>query len=81
MAQPMSSIKSSRAHAIIQLRAFVEATRDSGYKNAGSAIAELIDNSVEANANEVNVDVLETVLKGLPEFTVIVTDDGTGMNR
>ena len=36
---------------IVAVRSFIEATRDTGYKSTGSAIAELVDNALEASAN------------------------------
>lgn len=60
---------------IIAVRSFIEATRDTGYKSTGSAIAELIDNALEANAKHVDVLIQES-----PNDKVIrVIDDGTGM--
>jgi hypothetical protein len=63
------------------LRTFVEATRDSGYKNAAFAIAELIDNSVEAGADKIDIEVLQSGPLTSPELSVTVTDDGCGMDR
>ena len=33
----------------------IEAMRDNGYKNTAYAVAELIDNSIQANANYVQI--------------------------
>jgi hypothetical protein len=56
---------------------FIEATRDSGYKSLGSALAELIDNAFEAKATEVTL----TIVRGESgEATVVVSDDGRGMD-
>lgn len=61
---------------IIALERFIEATRDAGYKNIMSALAELIDNAFEAEANTVSI-IFEKSSDG--EITVITADDGCGM--
>src|SRR5258706_1805262 len=38
---------------IVRQDRFIEATRDSGYKGTGSALAELVDNAVQAQASSV----------------------------
>lgn len=62
---------------IVAIRAFIQATRDSGYKSTSSAIAELVDNSFEAEASliEIEIDETATDLK-----RIRVTDNGCGMN-
>jgi sensor histidine kinase regulating citrate/malate metabolism len=61
---------------IIELDHFIQATRDSGYKGTASALAELIDNSYEAGATKVEVEVQRSK-DG--ESTPVVCDDGCGM--
>lgn len=39
----------------------IQAMRDNGYKNTAYALAELIDNSVQANAKSVEIICVETV--------------------
>ena len=59
---------------------FIEATRDSGYKSLGSALAELIDNSFEAMATRVAI-VIERQERVNPlKLQLRVSDDGAGMN-
>lgn len=54
---------------------FVLSIRDSGYKSVGHALAELIDNSFEAEAENVAIQIdLES---NFP--TISITDDGLGM--
>jgi hypothetical protein len=64
---------------IVAVRSFIEATRDTGYKSTGAAIAELVDNSFEASASTVDIRIEEMEAQECKELTVRVTDDGTGM--
>jgi len=65
---------------IVAVRSFIEATRDTGYKSTGSAIAELVDNALEASAKQVNVTIEHAMNVGPAGNSVIrVTDDGSGM--
>ncbi len=65
---------------IVALQSFIEATRDTGYKSTGSAIAELVDNALEASAKQVSITIEQASSAGTARSSVIrVTDDGTGM--
>jgi Histidine kinase-, DNA gyrase B-, and HSP90-like ATPase len=64
---------------LVAVRPFIQATRDSGYKSTSAALAELLDNSFEANASCVRLEVSEQTKGG--EKTVSVIDDGQGMSR
>jgi Histidine kinase-, DNA gyrase B-, and HSP90-like ATPase len=65
---------------IVAVQSFIEATRDTGYKSTGSAIAELVDNALEASAKRVNVTIEHAESIGATKNSIIrVTDDGTGM--
>ena len=56
---------------------FVRAIRESGYVNLATALAELVDNSLQANATKVEI----TVTRNDSEFPEItVEDNGMGMN-
>lgn len=73
------------AAAIIPLRLAIKAMRDSGYKNTAYAVAELIDNAVQASATVVEVLCLERrELVRQRERTrlheVAVLDNGSGMD-
>ena len=57
---------------------FVQATRDSGYRNIASALSELVDNSLQAGASQVDIIINEDAE---PAPFVAVLDDGCGMNR
>lgn len=66
-----------KEHSIISINNFILATRDSGYKNFASAIAELIDNSFEANAKRIKI----IINKNKQDYCVGVFDDGEGMDK
>jgi hypothetical protein len=72
-------------HDIIPAHLAVKAMRDSGYKNAAYAIAELIDNSIQAGATEVQLLCAEekqfvNVRHKLRIGQVAVVDNGSGMD-
>ena len=52
---------------LISLRTFIQATRDSGYKTTSSALAELVDNSLEAEATSVSIEI-EDGMKAARQF-------------
>lgn len=58
--------------------AFVRGMRDIGYKNTSFALAELIDNAVQADASR--VDLLFDFDKGTKPTAIAVVDDGHGMD-
>ena len=72
---------------IVSPRLTVEAMRDSGYKDTDHALAELIDNSIEARATLVEVIAVEKISQpskpyARPRiFEIAVADDGEGMDR
>lgn len=62
----------------------IEAMRDNGYKNTAYAVAELIDNSIQANANYVQIICKEKEVAGtnrtlLKLHQLAVLDNGEGM--
>jgi Histidine kinase-, DNA gyrase B-, and HSP90-like ATPase len=59
--------------------AFVRGIRDIGYKSVGTAINELVDNSIEAGASKVEV-VLGFDESAAKQTAVSVLDDGHGMD-
>src|SRR5579862_5644043 len=63
---------------IIALDRFIQATRDSGYKGTASAVSELIDNSLQASADEIQVLLAE--VEGEFPVDVKVIDNGCGMD-
>lgn len=70
---------------IIPAPTAIETFRDSGYRNTAAALAELIDNSIEANASTVQVLTFEapyTVSRRTVQRIdkIAVYDDGAGMS-
>ena len=77
----MSDNETQLSFSIINTEMTVEAMRDSGYKSTTHALAELIDNSIEAGAREVEILGLsqwkqQTNRVSLVELAVM--DDGEG---
>ncbi|MEU6410331.1 ATP-binding protein [Microbispora sp. NPDC046933] len=58
---------------------FVRAIRESGYVSLSTALAELIDNSLQASATQVEVTIKRPTTGSLPEIRV--EDNGEGMSR
>jgi hypothetical protein len=81
--RPPNRAKRSRTTAarpqLVSAANFVLATRDSGYKSTALALAELIDNSVQADARAVDVRVVQTEDGPWP-IELLVVDDGRGMD-
>jgi len=71
---------------IIPANTAIQTFRDNGYKNTASAISELIDNSIDAKAKNVQILVFEETKtrSNRPQkqiSQIIVLDDGSGMNE
>ena len=60
--------------------AFVRGMRDIGYKHTGTAMDEIIDNAIEANAKNINV-VFKHPSKGKRPEAIAIVDDGHGMSE
>ena len=58
--------------------AFIRGIRDIGYKHTGSALAELVDNSIQAGAENVHA-AFETNKTGAKVTSVAIIDDAHGM--
>ena len=67
--------------ALIVPENFIQATRDSGYKSLGSALAELVDNAFEAKATKVVITVEKWGGDDSPDVRVRVADNGIGMDQ
>ncbi len=70
--------KSGHLCSIMALSHFMEATRDSGYKNTGSAISELVDNSIQAGANNIKITIEDDLSN--EDIKISVLDNGCGMD-
>ena len=68
----------TKNHSIVALEHFIQATRDSGYRGTTSAIAELVDNALQAGASTIHVTV--AAAEGPAFMKVQVRDDGVGMS-
>lgn len=58
---------------------FIRAVRESGYLNISTALAELVDNSIQASATQVAISITRDGASDLPE--IVVEDDGVGMSK
>ena len=65
---------------IIAVDKFIQATRDSGYKGTSSAIAEIVDNAIQACARHVNIQVVRAANGDDDSIELTVQDDGEGMD-
>jgi hypothetical protein len=75
----MPSQWSMKKQSLVNFNNFIVATRDSGYKSTASALAELVDNSIEAKATMVQIYIRKTQEIGLEEYEIILVDNGHGM--
>ena len=64
---------------IVQVQNFIMATRDSGYKSTASALAEIVDNSIEAGATLVHIQIQRNIRETEDDYELRITDNGTGM--
>jgi hypothetical protein len=74
-------MKSAKHHdySIVAVDKFIQATRDSGYKGTASAVAELVDNALQASATEIKVRLTNDGNDEHP-VTLQVIDNGIGMD-
>ena len=63
---------------LIELQNFIQATRDSGYGNIAQAMAEIIDNAVEAGASIISIEIVRNPAS--KEFAISILDNGHGMS-
>ena len=78
--QPLLRARKPNGCSIVAVDKFIQATRDSGYKSTASAIAELIDNSIQAGADEIEVFIQRTDEDSRFPLEVYVCDNGGGMD-
>lgn len=77
LGEPVSH-QSRRASEIMVSSNFIRAVRESGYTNLSTALAELVDNSLQAGASTVAITIERASGAAHPEITV--TDNGGGMS-
>src|SRR5213593_3269561 len=77
----MKAMAKADDNSIIALDRFILATRDSGYKGTESAIAELVDNALQAGARRVFIQIAVQDENAEYPLRVSVLDDGCGMDR
>ena len=78
--------KATEEHDIVPAHLAVKAMRDNGYKNAAYAIAELMDNAIQAGASQVELlcgehEVQLKKRKSSRIKKVAVLDNGSGMDE
>jgi len=70
---------------IVAEERFILTTRDTGYRGTVAAVAELIDNAIQANARSIHIMLRENGLRSEGRWQrhieVAVLDDGIGMDR
>ena len=65
---------------IVAVEKFIHATRDSGYKGTPSAVAELVDNSLQAGATSISVSLKVEEAEENRPIILSITDNGCGMD-
>lgn len=65
---------------IVDEQRFILSTRDTGYRSTASAVAELVDNSVQAGANSVRIFVNQAGVGVDRSVQLAVLDNGCGMD-
>ena len=76
-------MKNSEEHdfSIVAVDKFIQATRDSGYKGTASAVAELVDNSLQAGATVIKLSISASDDEGQHPIVLAVVDNGSGMDQ
>ena len=65
---------------LINYNNFIHSIRDSGYKNLSSALAELVDNSIEAKSSKIKIQLIKVDNAEGAGYEVEVYDNGIGMS-
>lgn len=65
---------------LVHLAHFIESIRDSGYRGTPAAVAELVDNALQAGAKHIRISTSRTGRLDDPESYIAVMDDGGGMD-
>ena len=78
--QNRDGMNSGNQFPIVVVDRFIQATRDSGYKNTSSAVAELVDNAIQADATRIRITVCHATEGETGAVELLVEDNGTGMD-
>ena len=73
-------MNSEKDFSIVAVDKFIWATRDSGYKGTPSAVAELVDNALQAGATEISVKLTVDQSESEHPLVLSVLDNGSGMD-
>lgn len=73
------SERATRTDDLLVSSNFIRAIRESGYLSIATALAELVDNSLQALATDVAITIIREHVDALPE--IVVEDNGVGMSR
>jgi sensor histidine kinase regulating citrate/malate metabolism len=65
---------------LVNIGNFIVATRDSGYKSTAAALAELVDNAIEANATKIHIQIHKHITAVNGDYELSVIDNGKGMS-
>ncbi len=65
---------------IVHEQNFIRAARDTGYRSTASAVAELVDNAIQAKAKNIRIFVTQEGVGPRRLISVAVLDDGCGMD-
>jgi|GEM_PF-388055 len=65
---------------IVETRNFIHSIREAGYRTVAAAVAELVDNSIQAGAGKVEILVMDERLDPIKDISIAVLDDGSGMD-
>ena len=74
------SLNDESEFSIVAVDRFIQATRDSGYKSTSSAVAELVDNAIQAEATRIRITVRYATDGDRGAIELLVQDDGSGMD-
>lgn len=66
---------------LVNFQNFIVATRDSGYKSTASALAELVDNAIEAAATKVEIQIDKLLEHDGEQYEVLIIDNGKAMTE
>jgi len=64
---------------LVNFQNFIVATRDSGYKSTASALAEIVDNAIEAGAKAIAIQIEKNSTDS--HYHVSIIDNGKGMTQ